>query len=328
MFFRKISFKRMFGLISEINKESNVSSFLVFLDMLWCFLFYKIGYLEYRVFGFVYLKGKSRSSFMTSKHNRFFVKTLNDPRFCFIFEDKAKFCEKFNDFVNRDWIDLRKSTYEEYCDFLKNKQIFFAKNVSGCGGKAVKAINLPKNNSKSKLFNELLNDNFFLLEEAISQNDVMSKLCSSCINTVRIVTVLNDQKVLVMYSLVRIGDGKHEVDNVSSGGMYCPVNKNGLIYAKAFCDATGRYYEKHPLTNVLFSGFSIPFYIEAVDMVKRAALLVPQVRYIGWDVAITPSGPILVEGNTIPGYDMCQNYHHLIDKKEGILGRFLNEVKF
>ena len=42
-------------------------------------------------------------------------------------------------------------------------------------------------------------------------------------------------------------------------------------------------------------------------------------KYIGWDVAITPDGPVLVEGNNLPGYDMCQNAGHV---DEGMLPRF------
>lgn len=57
-------------------------------------------------------------------------------------------------------------------------------------------------------------------------------------------------------------------------------------------------------------------FFEAVEMCKKAALVVPQVGYIGWDVAITPTRPVLVEGNTLPSYDMCQNYGH-IDNKTG-----------
>ena len=54
---------------------------------------------------------------------------------------------------------------------------------------------------------------------------------------------------------------------------------------------------------------------------QKAALVYPKVAYIGWDVAITPEKPVLVEGNTLPSYDMVQNYGH-IDEKTGIKPRF------
>ena len=46
---------------------------------------------------------------------------------------------------------------------------------------------------------------------------------------------------------------------------------------------------------------------EAIELTKKAALLVPELGYIGWDVAISDKGPVIVEGNDIPGYDMPQN---------------------
>ena len=33
-----------------------------------------------------------------------------------------------------------------------------------------------------------------------------------------------------MYTLVRMGNGTKAVDNISSGGMYAPVDENGVIF--------------------------------------------------------------------------------------------------
>ena len=32
----------------------------------------------------------------------------------------------------------------------------------------------------------------------------------------------------------------------------------------------------------------------------------PQVGYVGWDVAVTEDGPVLIEGNDDPGYTAYQ----------------------
>lgn len=49
-------------------------------------------------------------------------------------------------------------------------------------------------------------------------------------------------------------------------------------------------------------------------MLTSAAKEIPQVAYVGWDVAITPNGPVLIEGNTTPGYRYYQMPLHMEDK--------------
>lgn len=49
---------------------------------------------------------------------------------------------------------------------------------------------------------------------------------------------------------------------------------------------------------------------KALELVKEASKLVPEMRYVGWDVSFTPNGPILVEGNEYPGHDIYQLPEH------------------
>ena len=85
----------------------------------------------------------------------------------------------------------------------------------------------------------------------------MNKLCPDSVNTVRIVTLVTAQGAQMVYALVRMGMGGVCVDNVSSGGMYAPVNEHGQLYRPAFCDKTGKYYERHPVTGTEITGFQI-----------------------------------------------------------------------
>lgn len=58
-------------------------------------------------------------------------------------------------------------------------------------------------------------------------------------------------------------------------------------------------------------GLKIPYWDEVVLMLSKAAKLVPEVKYVGWDIAITKDGPCLIEGNTSPGYKYYQIPKHL-----------------
>ncbi len=54
---------------------------------------------------------------------------------------------------------------------------------------------------------------------------------------------------------------------------------------------------KHPVTGEVIVGFQIPFWNQIIELVKELAYVVPQVRYVGWNIAITEKRPILIEGN-------------------------------
>ena len=76
-------------------------------------------------------------------------------------------------------------------------------------------------------------------------------------------------------------------------------------------DLRNKYYLKHPSTGIIMPGYKIPNYDLVVEFVKRAALQNPRARWIGWDVAVTPNGCEMVEGNYFVNCDFLQTW----DKK-------------
>ena len=68
----------------------------------------------------------------------------------------------------------------------------------------------------------------------------------------------------------------------------------------------GITYDEHPMTHVKLLGRQVPLFFEACEMVKKAALKVPQMRYIGWDVGISPESPVIIEGNNYTAHDFWQ----------------------
>jgi len=318
--FKHLSFKRMFLQIAMIHKETGKSRIVTFFDMLWCFARYNVGYLDYHVFGFAKKHGKKiRSSYMTVSDNVSMVRRLNNREFYHVFDDKAEFNAKFSEFIGRRWLDLRKCDAAALATFCKGLDTVFAKPIDKCGGEGIRRIKLNDDIDFTALYNELTANGQNMVEQAIVQHDEMNKLCPDSVNTVRIVTVVTEDTPHFMYALVRMGRGGSCMDNISSGGMYTCVGDGGMLSRPAFCDKTGEYYTAHPETGTVFDGFVIPYFEQAKEMCLKAALVEPNMRYIGWDVAISPNGPLLVEGNNLPGYDMCQNAGH-VDR--GIRAKF------
>jgi len=60
----------------------------------------------------------------------------------------------------------------------------------------------------------------------------------------------------------------------------------------------GTSITSHPNTGFVFEGFRVPHYTTAVRMAKELHGLLYGVHSIGWDVAISPEGPVFIEGNS------------------------------
>ncbi|MCR4893968.1 MAG: hypothetical protein K5911_04430 [Eubacteriales bacterium] len=321
---KNASFRRMFTYIEEIHKESGKSRILTFIDMCFCILRYGVGYLEYRVFGFAYIKGAAkRRTFMNMTENKKLIAALNNPeKSQELFEDKAGFLREFDDYAKRRWLDLRTADDSQLNEFLDQTDIFFAKPMDDYGGHGVTRY-VKSETDRSTLRKELEEKKLELLEEGIRQHEKLNELNSSSINTLRMVTVVDREGAPhLIYTIMRIGRAGSVVDNVSSGGLYTRVRDDGTLCANTFCDATGSIMTTHPDTGVVFGGFAVPNYEDAKAMCLEAALKVPEVRYVGWDVAITPDGPCIVEGNPMPSYDMIQNYAFQDGSGKGILTEF------
>ena len=130
-----------------------------------------------------------------------------------------------------------------------------------------------------------------LVEEALQQHPEMSALYPYSLNTLRVCTLTDDKgDVHVLYSFVRTGRHGSFVDNTTSGGLNALICDDGVIRRPAMSDKTGMYFDMHPDTCTPFINFRVPYFDEAIALCKKAAKIRPDMRYVGWDVGITPTG--------------------------------------
>lgn len=141
-----------------------------------------------------------------------------------------------------------------------------------------------------------------ILQERVQQHDGMAAIYPFALNTIRIQTLLTrDREVVVTAALARFGRNMSRVDNLCSGGIGVGVDITKGQLMRVGRDYVGREYERHPESGVRFEGYAIPRWSEAVALVKAAQTQFSYFRLLGFDVAITPVGPIIVETN--PGGD-------------------------
>jgi hypothetical protein len=140
----------------------------------------------------------------------------------------------------------------------------------------------------------------FLLQEPLDQHDRLARLHAPSINTLRITTVLQDGRVTPLAALLRIGTNDSMVDNLTSGGLAVRLDlARGTLHGNGhYLPGHGTTCSRHPTSGVLLDGYEIPMVGEAIDIAARFHKALNPLFTVGWDIAITPNGPCVVEGNS------------------------------
>ena len=137
-----------------------------------------------------------------------------------------------------------------------------------------------------------------ILQEWVRQHDAMAEIYPTALNTIRIETLLTrDREVVVLGAAARFGRNMSRVDNMSSGGIGIGVSVAEGQLMRVGRDFDSREYEEHPESGERFEGYAIPHWTEAVQLVKQAQAHFSYFRLLGFDIAITPAGPIITEIN-------------------------------
>ena len=263
----------------------------------WCAARYGAGYYDYVMFGFYAMNGRQRDTYLTRVRNKKVCELMNQPGYGDEFDDKLRFNVRFADFLGRRTLNAAAATPDELSAFLQGLDCFFAKPSRGTCGNGIEKLRTAD------------------WPDAEKQHPDMAKLHPQSVNTMRIVTDRVGDTVHIAYIVLKIGRGDGFCDNSGQGGVICRVDeKTGKICSVA-TDDYFNVYETHPDTGIRFEGYQLPMVQEAVAFARKAALVVPQICHVGWDVAVTPDGPVLIEGNDYPGTDLCQLAPHYPEKQ-------------
>ena len=312
-----MDFKNMFRITKNISKKAKKPFLITLIDIIYCGFKYQAGYYDYQEFEFYLLNKKERKTYLTRGINNQLVKKYNDKNYWYLLQDKIEFNKKFNKYLKRDWIDLRNTTLDDFKEFLKNKDYVIAKELDNCGGKGISKIKVNKN--IEKLRNELINNKQYLVEEIIKQHPSLNELYDGSVNTLRFFTYFDGKNVYILNTILKIGN-KGFVDNFSSGGMYTFINKNGKVICPAI-DQKDNKITIHPTSKKEIINYKIPNFNKACELVKKASKEIKEIKYIGWDVAITKEDACLVEGNEFPGvFQIKPSFGN--GKHEGILTEY------
>lgn len=212
------------------------------------------------------------------------------------------------------------SHYENILSLLKENHHIFIKPIDSKRGEEIHEVDYIDNHIflDKKLFEEeafqsfmihLSNEFELLIQNKIIQHSEVAAIYSNSVNTLRIVTINHKHssqpnEIYIMGVELRLGANGNFTDNISAGGIKIGVNEDGKLCKYGFYNRKyGTKTTCHPDSKIVFEGYSIPYYKEAIQLCKEFHAKIKEVHLIGWDVAITENGPLVIEGNDDCGTD-------------------------
>lgn len=150
----------------------------------------------------------------------------------------------------------------------------------------------------------------FIVQETIDQHPELSRFNPTSVNTVRIDTFVDAAgTVHFNTAALKVGMPGSIIDNSGIGGYMIAVDiETGRLMtgAKREPKYGGQYYDIRSTFGIDPATFTMPLWRDVREAVRRAAQTLAPFRSLGWDVAITPSGPLIIEANADYGIDVLQ----------------------
>ena len=307
---KRTDYKKLREYIAFISLKKRISKQLVVKDMLRCFFKYDTSFLDYFYLGFYERRDSEISTYASTWYMYNFQRRMNDPARVPYFQDKAKFYQKFAAYVRHSHFLPQGKIGGDLIAWLNTykPEKIMAKNSQGQVGSGIEKFSVAHQDGRWKVGNRDV-DKFLayakanhlnLIETFIQQHDFLQHIAPSALSTIRIITIIDKSgSVDIIGSILRMSAGK-DVDNYDAGGVSAAIDTNtGIITGKVhFKDPkNNEVSDLHPLSGNQVTGLAIPYWNEIINMVKSAALVVPQIKTVGWDVVLTNQGPSLLEGN-------------------------------
>nr|WP_241262915.1 sugar-transfer associated ATP-grasp domain-containing protein [Parahaliea mediterranea] len=147
-----------------------------------------------------------------------------------------------------------------------------------------------------------------ILQPRLLSHGSLRELMGDALGTVRIVTLRRASgDIQVLAAVLKLPASEVAIDAYWAGGLAAPVDcDTGKLRAATARDLCRGNFSHHPETGAVIAGRRVPYWREALCVVKRGHAGLDQLTSLGWDVAITGDGPVVIEANTGWNFELMQ----------------------
>lgn len=149
----------------------------------------------------------------------------------------------------------------------------------------------------------------FLFQEAVRQHSLLTEVAGPAVGSIRVVTVNDGGCPTCLYTLWKIPSPSAMSDNYwQPGSMLAEIDKTSgyLVQCRRGSGPAQEMLDRHPVSGAVFSGMQIPHWDAILRLTSEAHAMLPKFGVIGWDIAITDDGPVIIESNANPHHMLYQ----------------------
>ena len=282
--------------------QHNKFTVAVLIDMLYSAGFKDTAFQDYVDWDFAILTSAERATYMTHPISHHLAQKFDAPAHRVLFQDKLEFNRTFDAFLGREWLDVTAATDADIRTFVQKHKRVMGKVPVSTSGHGVERYEAQQIEDWDGLRALMLGKGQTLLEEYITQHPVLAEICPGTANTTRITTFFDGSTTHILSIAQKFGRGAAS-DQQTYGGFYTMLDADGHSRGPGYDSHDGNH-PTHPESGVSIIDFQLPLMTELRDFMDAVARVVPDMQYIGWDIVMGESGPVLVEGNWAAGvYD-------------------------
>lgn len=299
------NYSRFFKKLKAVAKKEKKFFPALVVDTAWCVFRYGLALSDYLNYEIYNRTAAQRKEYAGVRMQNTFYETVSPSAYKKRYTVKPTFLAEFKDYTKRDFVVPQEGNFEAFCQFLDAHDVFMSKPYDGVGGHDVTKVH-TKDISDRKAYFESCIQNRIFLEELVIQHPDMNKLCEKSVNTMRVMTFNDHGKPEILWMGLRVGNGINSIDNFHAQGMIMGIDmQTGKVKGNG-TDKDNKVFTHHPVTGTQFDGFQIPCFQQVKELVLKASLESDKILVVGWDVAVSENGPVIIEGNRRPGMDIVQ----------------------
>lgn len=181
----------------------------------------------------------------------------------------------------------------------KEEHLIFKASLDSGGGRSILFYDAAEMDASTieKYFEEYQGN--YVAQRLVKQHPDLARIHEQSLNTIRVQSLHFKDQVYILSAQLRMGAGGSKVDNISAGGMSCPIKPDGWLEERSVTRKSEWRYE-HP-SGIKFKDIRVPNYDKIIETIKRLHPQIPYFNLIGWDFSVDAEGdPVFIEMNVSP----------------------------